>query len=117
MDASPSEEGVPPRYHDLPAELRAEALARTWQDRSSRPLDQPWPLPAWPDLPTRVLTGGHDRMFPLEFQRRITQERLGLQIDQIDGGHMVAISHPRHQANQLETYRLTEQNEQPNARQ
>jgi pimeloyl-ACP methyl ester carboxylesterase len=60
------------------------------------PLDQPWPLPAWPDVPTRVLTGRHDRMFPLEFQRRIARERLGLEVDEIDGGHMVAMSHPRH---------------------
>ena len=31
-------------YHDLPSELRAEAQARTWQDQSTTPLDEPWPL-------------------------------------------------------------------------
>ena len=30
-------------YHDVPAELRAEAQARTWQDQSMTPLDEPWP--------------------------------------------------------------------------
>jgi pimeloyl-ACP methyl ester carboxylesterase len=104
-------------YHDLPAGVRAEALARTWQDQSMTPLDQPWPLPAWPDVPTRVLTGRHDRMFPLEFQRRIARERLGLEVEEIDGGHMVAMSHPRHLANRLEVYRLAEQDERRDARQ
>jgi pimeloyl-ACP methyl ester carboxylesterase len=93
-------------YHDLPAELRAEAQARTWQDQSMTPLDEPWPLPAWPEVPTRVLAGRHDRMFPLEFQRRIARERLSLDVDEIDGGHMVALSNPGELADRLETYRL-----------
>jgi pimeloyl-ACP methyl ester carboxylesterase len=70
------------------------------------PLDEPWPLPAWPDVPTRVLAGRQDRMFPLEFQRRIARERLGLDVDEIDGGHMVAMSNPGELADRLETYRL-----------
>lgn len=93
-------------YHDLPADLSAEAQARKWQDQSSTPLDQPWPLPTWPDVPTRVLAGRHDRMFPLEFQRRVARERLGAAIDEIDGGHMVAMSRPGQLADRLETYRL-----------
>src|SRR5688572_475798 len=93
-------------YHDLPAELRAEAQARTWQDQSMTPLDEPWPLAAWPASPTRVLAGRHDRMFPLDFQRRIARERLGLEVDEIDGGHMVAMSNPSELADRLENYRL-----------
>ena len=38
------------------------------------PLDDPWPLATWPDVPTRVLAARHDRMFPLDFQRRIERE-------------------------------------------
>jgi hypothetical protein len=45
-------------------------------------------------------------MFPLEFQRRIARERLGLDVDEIDGGHMVAMSNPGELADRLETYRL-----------
>ena len=98
-------------YHDLPAGLRAAALARTWQDQSSTPLDEPWPLAAWPDTPTRVVAGRHDRMFPLDFQRRIARERLGLEVDEIDGGHMVAMSHPRELADRLEAVRREVQRE------
>jgi pimeloyl-ACP methyl ester carboxylesterase len=65
-------------YHDLPSELRAEVQARTWQGQSMTPLDEPWPLASWPDVPTRVLAGRHDRMFPLDFQRRVARERLGI---------------------------------------
>ena len=93
-------------YHDLPSELRAEAQARTWQDQSMTPLDEPWPLDSWPDVPTRVLAGRHDRMFPLDFQRRVARERLAIEVDEIDGGHMVALSNPAVLADRLEAYRL-----------
>lgn len=92
-------------YHDLPDELRAAAQARTWQDQSMTPLDEPWPVAAWPDTPTRVLAGRHDRMFPLDFQRRIARERLDLEVDEIDGGHMVAMSQPIELADRLEDLR------------
>jgi pimeloyl-ACP methyl ester carboxylesterase len=92
-------------YHDLPDELRAEAQARTWQDQSATPLNEPWPLAAWPDVQTRVLAGRHDRMFPLEFQRRIARERLDLEVEEIQGGHMVALSNPAELAECLEGYR------------
>jgi pimeloyl-ACP methyl ester carboxylesterase len=70
------------------------------------PLDEPWPLGSWPDVPTRVLAGRHDRMFPLDFQRRVARERLGIEVDEIDGGHMVAMSKPAVLADRLEVYRL-----------
>jgi pimeloyl-ACP methyl ester carboxylesterase len=70
------------------------------------PLDEPWPLAAWPDVPTRVLAGQHDRMFPLDFQRRVARERLGIEADAVDGGHMVALSNAAALADRLEAYRL-----------
>jgi pimeloyl-ACP methyl ester carboxylesterase len=93
-------------YHDFPSEIRAEAQARTWQDQSMARLNEPWPLASWPDVPTRVLAGRHDRMFPLEFQRRVARERLGIDIDEIDGGHMLALSNPAALADRLEANRL-----------
>lgn len=92
-------------YHDLSDDLRAEAQERTWQDQSATPLDEPWPLAAWPDVTTRVLAGRQDRMFPLEFQRRIARDRLGLEVEEIDGGHMVALGHPVELADRLEEFR------------
>jgi pimeloyl-ACP methyl ester carboxylesterase len=92
-------------YHDLPADLAEEAQRRTWQGQSWTPMGQPFPLIAWPNTPTRVLAGRHDRLFPLEFQRRIARDRLGLEVDEIDGGHMLAMSRQRELADRLEAYR------------
>jgi pimeloyl-ACP methyl ester carboxylesterase len=92
-------------YHDMAPDLRALALGRTWQEQSMKPLNVPWPLHSWPIVPTRVLTSRHDRMFPLEFQRRVARQRLGIEVDEIDGGHMVALSHPVALAERLEAYR------------
>jgi pimeloyl-ACP methyl ester carboxylesterase len=91
-------------YHDLSSEIRAEVMTREWQDQSTTPLDERWPLQEWPDVPTRVLASRHDRMFPLEFQRRIARQRLGLEVDEIDGGHMVAMSSPAELAARLDAY-------------
>jgi pimeloyl-ACP methyl ester carboxylesterase len=98
-------------YHDLAPDLRAEAQARTWQNQSMTPLDEPWPLAAWPDVPTRVLAGRHDRMFPLDFQRRVARERLGIEVEAVDGGHMVALSNPAALADRLDAFRLKVQSE------
>jgi pimeloyl-ACP methyl ester carboxylesterase len=90
-------------YHDLPDDLVEEALALEPQ-QSSTPLDQPWPLDRWPDVPTRVLSGRDDRMFPAAFQRRVAKERLGIDADQIRGGHMVALANPTGLAERLDRY-------------
>jgi pimeloyl-ACP methyl ester carboxylesterase len=93
-------------FHDVPPDVTAEALRRGEPDQSMTPMSQPWPLTAWPDVPTRVLIGRDDRLFPAGFQRRVARERLGIEADEIDGGHLVALSRPRELADRLETYRL-----------
>jgi pimeloyl-ACP methyl ester carboxylesterase len=103
-------------YHDLPSELRSEAQARTWQEQSMTPLDEPWPLDSWPDVPTRVLAGRHDRMFPVDLQRRVARERLALEVEEIDGGHMVAMSNAAALADRLESYRFDVQGERRDGR-
>ena len=90
-------------YHDLPDDLVEEAL-RLGSEQSSTPLDQPWPLERWPDVPTRVLSGRGDRMFPAAFQRRVARDRLGLEADEIPGGHMVAMANPKGLAERLDQY-------------
>jgi pimeloyl-ACP methyl ester carboxylesterase len=90
-------------YHDVPPALAAEAARRN-PSQSMTPMEEPWPLDAWPDVPTRVLAGRHDRLFPADFQRRVARERLGIEADEIDGGHLVALSRPRELAERLEAY-------------
>lgn len=81
-------------FHDVPAELRDEALRQPEPRESDTPFEQPWPLPAWPQVPTVVIAGRDDRLFPLDFQRRVVRDRLGLDVDAMPGGHLMALSQP-----------------------
>lgn len=81
-------------FHDVPDEVRAEALRRGGPQQSDTPFALPWPLDAWPDVPTRFLQGRDDRFFPLEFQRRVVAERLGVPVEELPGGHLLALSRP-----------------------
>ena len=82
-------------FHDVPAEIVAEAMAAGEPEQSGTPFGPPWALASWPDVPTRFLQGRDDRFFPLEFQRRVVAERLpGVEIEELPGGHCVALSRP-----------------------
>ena len=91
-------------YHDVEPELAAEALRRERDHPSLQSGREPWPLEHWPDAPTRVLAARDDRLFPLEFQRRIAKERLGIEPDEIEGGHTTPLSHPAELADRLVAY-------------
>jgi len=92
--------------HDVPPDVVAEAFARGEPRQSDTPFAQPWPLHEWPGVPTRVLAGRYDRLFPLEFMSRLALERLSIVADVIDTGHLPALSRPGELAQRLETYRL-----------
>jgi len=88
-------------FHDVPAPVREDAFSQPEPRQSDTPFGQPWPLGGWPDVPTRVVAGSDDRFFPLEFQRRVVRERLGLDVDVLPGGHLMALSRPRELADYL----------------
>jgi hypothetical protein len=90
-------------FHDVPPDLAAEAMRRA-RHQSDTPGKRPWPLPAWPNVPTRFLLCRDDRFFPAEFLRRVVRDRLGFTPDEIDGGHCVALSRPKELADRLEAY-------------
>lgn len=92
-------------FHDVPPAVTAEAMAGEEPVQSATPFAQPWPLTAWPKVPTRFLQGRDDRFFPVEFQRRVVRDRLGITPDEMPGGHLVALSQPVELARRLETYR------------
>jgi pimeloyl-ACP methyl ester carboxylesterase len=91
--------------HDLPGELAAET-ARHLRPQSDTVFRQPWPLAAWPNVPTRFLLCRDDRFFPAEFQRRMVHARLGIVPDEMGGGHLPALARPRELVERLERYRL-----------
>ena len=80
--------------HDVPADVIAEFAEAHLRNQSGTPFEKPWPLEAWPDVPTRFLLCRDDRFFPPEFQRRIVRDRLGFAPDEMDSGHLPALAHP-----------------------
>ena len=57
------EEAADPYFHDVPAELaeRAGALER---GQEAKPMEEPWPLDAWPDVPTRYPPAARRPLLP-----------------------------------------------------
>ena len=90
-------------YHDVPPTLAAEAQRRE-RDEASKALREPWPLDAWPRTVTKYVLCRDDRMFTAVWARRHARERLGIEADEIDGGHYVTLSRPLELAARLAAY-------------
>jgi dienelactone hydrolase len=80
--------------HDVPRPLAEEALRRERAHPCGH-LEEPWPLAALPDVPTRFVLGTRDRFFPPGFLRRLVAERLpGVVPEEIATGHCPALARP-----------------------
>jgi pimeloyl-ACP methyl ester carboxylesterase len=99
--ADPSERSV--FYHDVPSDLADEALTHG-RRQSETPGSEPWPLPAWPDIPTRFVLCRNDRFFPARWLRPVVRDRLRIEPDEIESGHCPALSRPDELATLLERY-------------
>ena len=88
-------------YHDVPRDVADEALSRS-RRQSGTPGREPWPLAAWPDIPTRFVLCRNDRFFPARWLRPLVRDRLGIEPDEIDSGHCPALSRPRELAELLD---------------
>jgi pimeloyl-ACP methyl ester carboxylesterase len=89
--------------HDAPPERAAEMLARG-RDQSGTPMNEPWPLDSWPDVPTRYLLFTDDRLFPAAFMRQLARERLDVVADEMPGSHCAYLSRPEELAARLDGY-------------
>lgn len=90
-------------YHDVPRALAEEALGKG-RRQSETPGRSPWPLQAWPTVPTRFVLCTEDRFFPPTFMRRVVTDRLGITPDELAAGHCVALSRPKELAELLVGY-------------
>ncbi|MBW8710334.1 MAG: alpha/beta hydrolase [Mycobacterium sp.] len=102
-EAVPEFDPIEDFFHDVPAAVREEAFRRGEPRQSDTPFGQPWPLDRWPAVPTRVIVGAEDRLFPLEFARRVVSARLGLEPEVMPGGHLMALSQPEELASRILT--------------
>ena len=92
-------------FHDVPDAVVEEAYAHGEPQQSMTP---DGPTVCARGLARRPDPGARrPRRSPLPggFQRRVARERLGIEADVIDGGHMVCLSHPRELVERLERYR------------
>jgi pimeloyl-ACP methyl ester carboxylesterase len=78
--------------HDLPPD--ALALLPDEEEPADSLFRTRFPLTRWPDVPTTALAGRDDRFFPYEFQRQVARDRLGLEVEHLPGGHLLALSQP-----------------------
>jgi pimeloyl-ACP methyl ester carboxylesterase len=78
--------------HDVPADVLASFPPSRGQ--TGELLEEPWPLEAWPDVPTRFIACRDDRFFPVDWLRRVVVERLGIEPTEVPGGHCAYFSEP-----------------------
>ena len=90
-------------YHDVPLALAQQAMSRE-RSESTVAYNSPWPLDAWPAVPTRFVVCTEDRFFPAAFLRRVVAERLGIVPDEIAAGHCVALSRAEELGRLLDSY-------------
>ncbi len=91
-------------YHDVDPDLAAEALSKE-RRHSDSTSNEPWPLPAWPDVPTHFIVCRDDRFFAAEWLRGVVRDRLGIEPDELDSAHTPALSHPTELVELMESYR------------
>jgi pimeloyl-ACP methyl ester carboxylesterase len=89
--------------HDVPEDVARQGAAHQ-RPEAEIAFKQPCRFESWPAIPIHVVVGEEDRFFPREFQRRVARERLGKDVDEVPGGHLVALSNPRALADRLLAY-------------
>jgi pimeloyl-ACP methyl ester carboxylesterase len=79
-------------FHDLPSDV-VDVMRSNPDAAMEAPtvFAQPWPLSKWPEVPTTVLAGRDDRLFPLALQQRVARQRLNLTVETLPGGHLLAL--------------------------
>ena len=89
--------------HDVPPEIVVQGESHQ-RSEASIVFAEPCRFKAWPEVPIHAIAGRDDRFFPLDFQRRVAEERLHIRIDALPGGHLIALTNPRGVADQLLAY-------------
>ena len=86
--------------HDVAAEIVAEG-ERYQRVEADIAFESVCDFTAWPAIGIRVLAGADDRFFPVELQRRVARDRLGVEADVLPGGHLLPLVQPRLVADHL----------------
>lgn len=79
--------------HDIPPEVVATGAPQQ-RPEADAVFASACEFSAWPRVPIRVVAGAEDRLFPVDFQRKVASDRLGIDADVLPGGHLLALSQP-----------------------
>ena len=88
--------------HDVPPDVLQGAPQP--RDQADTMFAEPCRFKRWPEIPIHVLASSDDRFFPIDFQRAVARARLGLEVEEIAGGHLVALSRAAELADRLISY-------------
>lgn len=86
--------------HDVPHDVLREGPSHQ-REQANSIFGEPCRFANWPAASIRVIASADDRFFPLEFQKRVARDRLGIEPAELPGGHLVALSNPKGLADQL----------------
>jgi pimeloyl-ACP methyl ester carboxylesterase len=89
--------------HDVPQHI-LRAGPQQPREEAEIVFAEPCGFERWPDVPIHVLAGTDDRFFPIEFQRQVARNRLGKEVQEIAGGHLVALSNAEGLTERLVAY-------------
>ena len=79
--------------HDVPPEVAAAGEPHQ-REEADAVFGSVCDFEAWPRVPIQAVAGESDRFFPVDFQRRLAHDRLGIEADLLPGGHLMALSQP-----------------------
>ena len=85
--------------HDVPADL-VEYMNEHPSPETDTIFGDVCEFTAFPDAVT-VIAGRDDRLFPLDLQRRVARDRVGVEPVVVPGGHLAALSHPKEMADAI----------------
>ncbi|MBS9371373.1 hypothetical protein GON09_000317 [Rhodococcus sp. B50] len=81
-------------FHDVPEDVVADAFTRDASAPADAAFEPAWDADRWPSVPVRVVAGRHDRFLPLSLVTRLSHERLGVEPELVDSGHLPALARP-----------------------
>ena len=79
--------------HDLPP-ADAVAVSANPGTEVDIAFGQPCDITRWPDVATSAVVGRDDRLFPVDFQRRLLRAHVGIDPIVVAGGHLLALANP-----------------------
>lgn len=88
--------------HDVPPEIAAAGEPHQ-REEADAVFSSVCDFEAWPQVPLHAVAGESDRFFPVDFQRRLARDRLGVDADVLPGGHLIALAQPAALADYLLT--------------